>query len=595
MKFETYFSFDSILDALIKKRVRIIEKNRSSQFLNSIARLNNSKLPRRTCNYEYIERYWLCKIFPSRSNWINSKPEFRKRLKDITKISQQELRLSVKDAIKGREKDGTEPEWLKLLCWQIEQVKRGFNDPNYEISAPVSVSFVLKDKNKVPNEYRATSIYQLTDSIILSLLNKYLTDQIDYTGSRANLKYFSDSSYAYRCKYIKDVKGKNFNHQSAFGRIIDYWKTNKEKEIYVAELDLKKFFDTISHDTIKERIVEIEKVFSDIGRPIHSTAIRLCYSYLNSYCFQNNILVRGKGDKDLYWPKTELIKLGIDVENEKLGIAQGGALSGFFSNLVLNELDKIFPDDSQLLYLRYCDDLIILHTNKTKNEQYFNEAIQKLDSLKLPINEPAQVKQMDYFTFTEKNSKRTNCFWSLKSKRTYKWAQYFASTFEEKSNVPWISFVGYQLRYDGLMRIRKNSIKKQIEKQKRIVSDVVKLMTQVTKLGGSIKVDLNKIGAKVQGKLIAMAVGKKNRDNSRSNLSWVRGFELAKDYNNFLFSQVKNLDRQRTKSLKHLERFLNSKKIQKLKPTDNPVKIISKYKSSYYASFNTPPRSPGIK
>ncbi|MBK8362805.1 MAG: hypothetical protein IPL24_03750 [Bacteroidetes bacterium] len=51
-----------------------------------------------------------------------------------------------------------------------------------------------------------------------------------------------------------------------------------------------------------------------------------------------------------------------------MGIPQGGALSGLIANLVLDFADRKMQslNDSKLLYVRFCDDMIIIHPSKKK-------------------------------------------------------------------------------------------------------------------------------------------------------------------------------------------------------------------------------------
>ena len=50
------------------------------------------------------------------------------------------------------------------------------------------------------------------------------------------------------------------------------------------------------------------------------------------------------------------------VPGQRIGLPQGGALSGLLSNLVLDKLDKTINalKLNDFLYIRYCDDIIII-------------------------------------------------------------------------------------------------------------------------------------------------------------------------------------------------------------------------------------------
>jgi hypothetical protein len=68
-----------------------------------------------------------------------------------------------------------------------------------------------------------------------------------------------------------------------------------------------------------------------------------------------------------------------------------------------------------------------------------------LEEQKLPYHKPKAV------WFYDKN------FWGRKSKAPYRWTgkKWFGC-------VPWVQFVGYQVRYDGLVRIKKDSFNKHL-------------------------------------------------------------------------------------------------------------------------------------
>src|SRR6185437_14466549 len=101
----------------------------------------------------------------------------------------------------------------------------------------------------------------------------------------------------------------------------------------------------------------------------------------------------------------------------------------------------------RLGYFRFCDDMLIMHTNRSKCVRYANAYVTALRKLKLIPHHFVDLK-------TLKNS--SDSFWSkdIKSKGPYKWSMNY------KSDFPWIGFVGYELHFDGSIRIRKSSLKK---------------------------------------------------------------------------------------------------------------------------------------
>ena len=94
--------------------------------------------------------------------------------------------------------------------------------------------------------------------------------------------------------------------------------------------------------------------------------------------------------------------------------------------------------------------MVLMHTEKEKCESLLETYQKALVEVKLISHKPQP--------FTEYNRE----FWNekLKSKLPYKWAINYRTKEYSKRNVPWLSFVGYQIRYDGAVRVRKKSIKK---------------------------------------------------------------------------------------------------------------------------------------
>mgnify|MGYP002106365314 FL=1 len=100
---------------------------------------------------------------------------------------------------------------------------------------------------------------------------------------------------------------------------------------YVVDLDLERFFDTVSHS----KLIEILSRTIKDGR-----VISLIHKYLRS-----GVINRG-----LFEMNTE-------------GTPQGGPLSPLLSNIMLNELDKEL-ERRMLPFVRYADDAIIFCKSK---------------------------------------------------------------------------------------------------------------------------------------------------------------------------------------------------------------------------------------
>ena len=96
--------------------------------------------------------------------------------------------------------------------------------------------------------------------------------------------------------------------------------------VYVVDMDLEKFFDTVCHS----KLIEILSRTIKDGR-----VISLIHKYLNSG-----------------------VLIGVKKEDSPVGVPQGGPLSPLLSNIMLNELDKEL-ERRWHLFVRYADDLVI--------------------------------------------------------------------------------------------------------------------------------------------------------------------------------------------------------------------------------------------
>ena len=151
----------------------------------------------------------------------------------------------------------------------------------------------------------------------------------------------------------------------------------------MAECDIQKFYDTVNHSVLKKvfkrLVAKVNR--ADPGQPISEAAVRVFMAYLASYSFNKNVwpLNNPKGNyfaghdmSGCYfaWVHDELKQCGAyrSLKNAKIGVPQGGALSGLIANILLDQVDKVLTKrgDRNLTYVRYCDDMMRMHPGKRK-------------------------------------------------------------------------------------------------------------------------------------------------------------------------------------------------------------------------------------
>ena len=178
---------------------------------------------------------------------------------------------------------------------------------------------------------------------------------------------FSDSSFGFR---------PNRCCEQAIMKALEYMNDGFQ---WVVDIDLEKFFDTVSHD----------KLISLVMKDVHSGEI---VSLIRKF------LVSG-------------IMIDNEYKESVIGTPQGGNLSPLLSNIILNELDKEL-EARELRFTRYADDCIIL-VGSSKAADRVMESVRefiekklglKVNMTKSKVSKPNDIKYLGfgfyYDTFT---------------------------------------------------------------------------------------------------------------------------------------------------------------------------------------------------
>jgi len=338
-------------------------------------------------------------------------------------------------------------------------------------------------------------------------------------------------------------------HHDAFARIARIRRRRRKCDFWVAECDIQKFYDTVNHSvlkrTFKKLVARVNRL--DPERPISEAAVRFFMAYLESYSFNKNVRPlndpNGTYFADCHMPGCHFAWVADDLKrcgayrsfsNAKIGVPQGGALSGLIANILLDQVDKALTKncDRNLTYVRYCDDMIIMHPRKRKCREYRDLYEAELRKLRLLPHPAKEVK-----TYNRE-------FWEAKSKQPYKWGP--------RGLVPWVGFVGYEVNAGGDVRVRKSSLAKEMQKQYDTVQEVVRAIR------GQPRASHKTIQESVANRLIQMSVGRVRLHNFQTvanELCWVNGFQHLTD-NKYSRIQMRRLDACRSRLLQWLKKYL---------------------------------------
>jgi hypothetical protein len=441
--------------------------------------------------------------------------------------------------------------FLKGLAGFCDDVRAYMTGANPTLPSP---RIVPVRKEQGDTKCRPIAVYPLAAKIAICLTNRYLSEHFD--------AHFEPCSLAFRTPEA----GPRPCHHDAFEQIALKRRSRSRCDFWVTECDIQKFFDTVNHAVLKRAF---KKLIAKVNRahpeqPVNDAAVRLFMSYLASYSFNRDVLPLNDARSGYFenlkmagchfgWVGKELkeSRLYRSFGGARIGVPQGGALSGLIANILLDEADKALTKnaDQNLTYVRYCDDMIIMHPRKGRCGEYMEMYQTELRKLKL-LPHPARAEEYG------------RKFWENKSKKPYKWGP--------TGRVPWIGFVGYEISVAGEVRVRKSSLKKEMQKQYRIVQEVMGRIKDRPR--GSRK----KIEESIAGRLIQMSVGRvrlHNFQTAKSESCWVSGFRHLTD-NPHSRTQMKRLDACRNSLLRRLRKRLEAIEEPEAKRPSKPRQLV---------------------
>ena len=148
-------------------------------------------------------------------------------------------------------------------------------------------------------------------------------------------------------------------------------------------------YSSIKGRGIHDGINRINKALRDVNNTRYCLKIDISkyYPSINNEILKNVVKVKIK-DKNLLWLLDEII-------NSTDGVPIGNYLSQYFGNIYLNELDHMMKENNKY-YFRYCDDIVILDSNKENLFKLKNDIEKYLvDHRKLKLKHNWQIFPVD--------------------------------------------------------------------------------------------------------------------------------------------------------------------------------------------------------
>ena len=489
-------------------------------------------------------------LFPPRRKWVGLGMKER-YLMDSVARNERRLKYTY---LKAKAQGCTE-DWYVCLCQYADSIVRYAFINDVGLQAP-KVCAILKeiDHGKKQVFYRPICKFPEIDKIVLSILNNYLTALFD--------DYFHDCSYAFR--KVNGVRSK-LQHLDAVRQVRNYRLAHVNQSLFVAECDMKKFYDTISHQVIKGRFIKLlQRAKSDgkISSQDSRFVKRWFFAYIDCFDFLSHVWIKNRFPrthsiwKDLhqapadYQPGFSFLDKKKDAgfswrlartKKGRVGVPQGGALSGLIANIMMHDVDETViraMAGKDLLYCRFCDDMVLIGIDKKEVSYCYHQYERAIRESRLIAHENKPVV-----------SHPMKEFWKGKTRGPYEWNEKGERIF------PWITFVGFDVNWKGNLRIRKKSFQRQMAKQTQIVNELLLPYSRGVKpryCSGTIMESLS-------ARLIAAGIGRVSFDNYQNNPnihSWVSAFSLL-DKNPWSEQQIKALDRHRESVLRQARRRLD--------------------------------------
>jgi hypothetical protein len=467
--------------------------------------------------------------------------------------------------------------WAKNLQLVVEDIRnRATGTMSFSFKEPTVLE---EEKEPGTNVFRPLAVFSLKDKIIDRQTARYLRGVLD--------DFLHPSCLAFRCS--RSQRPAPTIHD-ALEMLMAFRSAHLSETLYVAECDIRGFFDCVPHALAKSSVEAlVTQHDGQNAEKVHKRAIEIFFAYLSAYSFKKNVkdgaerALKAKNPRAKFkWPETELLDLHGSAGLEKVGVPQGGALSCLVANAALHSVDSEIEQmvkrcSGKLLYLRYCDDMILVASERSVCEEALGAYCGRVEGLGLLIHQ-----RKDVGSYSKE-------FYSGKSHHPYPWGP-------GKEEIPWIQFVGYQIRHDGLVRVRLRSLKKQRRRMTEIADEVLATLNpgrkrkgQITELSKSVRRSARQIEHRLRQRFISLSVGRRQLGQPGGvimPMCWCNGFRglLGRQVTS---GSLKMLDRHRNRQMARVTRRLKALSLPKGDSRDE-LEVLRYYGMpfSYWGQFH---------
>ena len=285
--------------------------------------------------------------------WTNNLLDLILRKDNLNNAYKQVKRNKGKGGIDSMQVDELLPFLRENQETLVQQIREGKYKPN-----PVRRVEIPKETK---GEFRKLGVPTVVDRVIQQAIAQELATIYE--------EQFSENSFGFRPK------------RGAHDALRQCQRNVNEGYVYVVDMDLEKFFDTVS----QSKLIEVLSRTIKDGR-----VISLIHKYLNA-----GVVANGK------------------FERTEIGMPQGGPLSPLLSNVMLNELDKELERRGHR-FVRYADDCMIFCKSRKSAERTLENIIPfiegklflKVNRKKTEVSHISKVKYLGYSFYRYKGKCR---------------------------------------------------------------------------------------------------------------------------------------------------------------------------------------------